>query len=73
MVFRGPCPPGMEACHNNGDPTDNRLCNLRWDTHANNEADKIRHGTYFIRARLKGERNGNSKLTEEEVRLIREC
>jgi hypothetical protein len=43
--FFGPCPPGREACHNNGDHTDNRLSNLRWDTHANNVLDQFRHGT----------------------------
>ncbi len=35
----------MEGCHNNGNPADNRLSNLRWDTPANNCADKRRHGT----------------------------
>lgn len=44
-TFVGPCPPGMEACHNNGDRTDNRLENLRWDTHQANERDKVNHGT----------------------------
>lgn len=38
-TFVGPRPAGMEACHNNGICTDNRLSNLRWDTHAANEAD----------------------------------
>lgn len=45
-AFVGPCPPGMEACHNNGDPTDNRLENLRWDTHSGNMWDQVRHGTH---------------------------
>lgn len=44
-AFLGSCPPGMEACHNNGNPSDNRLSNIRWDTHKNNEDDKRRHGT----------------------------
>jgi hypothetical protein len=33
----------METCHNNGNPADNRLENLRWDTHVANEADKRLH------------------------------
>jgi hypothetical protein len=43
--FVGPCPPGQEACHENGDRSDNRLTNLRWDTPSNNNLDKHRHGT----------------------------
>lgn len=36
-AFEGPCPDGMIACHNgDGDIYDNRRCNLRWDTPANN-------------------------------------
>ena len=45
-TFVGPCPPGQEACHRNGDPSDNRLANLRWDTHAENMRDAVRHGTH---------------------------
>lgn len=41
-TFVGPCPDGMEACHNNGINTDNRLSNLRWDSHAENIRDKKR-------------------------------
>lgn len=44
-TFIGPCPSGHEACHNNGDPTDNRLENLRWGTHSSNMLDQIAHGT----------------------------
>lgn len=43
-AFVGPCPKGMEACHNDGDPTNNLLSNLRWDTHEANVADTKRHG-----------------------------
>lgn len=44
-AFVGPCPDGMLACHNNGDPSDNRLANLRWDTQSENMYDKRKHGT----------------------------
>lgn len=45
QAFVGPCPEGMEACHNNGNPADNRLENLRWDTPSSNALDKVKHGT----------------------------
>lgn len=44
-AFVGSCPEGMEACHYDGDRTNNNLSNLRWDTPINNAADRIRHGT----------------------------
>lgn len=50
-AFVGPCPDGMEGCHNNGDPANNRVENLRWDTHANNMHDVIEHGTSFQAAK----------------------
>lgn len=64
--FVGPCPPGMEACHNDGNPANNALANLRWDTHVANLNDKIVHGTF-----QQGERHGMSKLTDDQVRSIR--
>lgn len=45
--FVSPRPEGMEACHNDGDPNNNRLYNLRWDTPSNNTYDRVRHGTHF--------------------------
>lgn len=45
-AFVGPCPPGMECCHNNGVASDNRLCNLRWDTSSENKYDWVRSGTH---------------------------
>lgn len=65
--FFGPCSEGMECCHCDGVPTNNRLANLRWDTHKNNLADRIKHGTLN-----QGERHGMAKLTEQKVRHIRE-
>ncbi len=45
-AFIGPCPEGMECCHNNGDRTDSRVENLRWDTRSNNALDAVAHGTH---------------------------
>lgn len=44
-AFVGPRPPGMEACHADGNKTNNALSNLRWDTKRANELDAIRLGT----------------------------
>ena len=43
-AFVGPCPPGMECCHNDGNNTNNRAENLRWDTKKSNRQDRIKHG-----------------------------
>lgn len=45
-AFVGPRPEGAEACHGDGDASNNHLDNLRWDTHEANEADKKSHGTH---------------------------
>jgi hypothetical protein len=64
--FVGPCPPGLLACHNDGDRANNDQSNLRWDTQKANADDTLRHGT-----RAMGSRCRASKLTEDEVVEIR--
>lgn len=66
-AFIGPCPDGMEGCHNDGAQAGHHLANLRWDTPKNNHADKRKHGTI-----LTGSRHGRSKLTEAQVKQFRE-
>src|ERR1044072_815428 len=66
MTFIGPRPHGCEVRHLNGNPRDNRVENLAWGTHAQNEADRVRHGNL-----LQGERHGNAKLTSADVWRIR--
>lgn len=42
-TFVGPKPDGMEGCHYpDSDKSNNRLDNLRWDTHGENAKDKYR-------------------------------
>jgi hypothetical protein len=68
-VFIGPCPPGKEVCHNDGNGCNNSVPNLRYGTKAENQADKNLHGT-----NLWGERNHAAKLTDrqaEEIRRLR--
>lgn len=61
-TFIGPCPPGKEACHFDDDGTNNRLRNLRWDTHESNMRDRDRNGKTAI-----GSRAGRTNLTEPEI------
>lgn len=67
-AFVGPCPDGHEACHENGDKSDNRLANLRWDTRKANQHDRRRHGTH-----MEGEAHPMAKLGPTEVMRIREA
>lgn len=68
-TFVGPCPRGMECCHNDGVRTNNNLSNLRWDTRKANSQDATKHGTATIFR--KGENNQKSKLNNLQVRIIK--
>lgn len=65
-AFVGDRPVGLEARHLDGDPTNDHLSNLKWGTQAENYDDRRRHGTAND-----GERHGNAKLTNAQVREIR--
>jgi len=67
LAFRGPCPEGMEARHLNGNPHDNRLCNLEYGTKKENAQDKHLHGTM-----PKGESHWRTTLTAQQVNEIRQ-
>jgi HNH endonuclease/NUMOD4 motif-containing protein len=67
-AFRGPCPPGLEGCHNNGDARDCKLDNLRWDTRKANAADCTAHGRRRVKC---GEQHYHAKLNANKVHTIR--
>jgi hypothetical protein len=68
-AFRGPRPSRKHVVgHRDGNPRNNNLSNLGWITYKQNELDKLRHGTKMI-----GARNHASKLSDVEVRQIREA
>ena len=71
-TFVGPRPDGMEACHRNGDPTDNRVENLYWGTRSDNVRDMYRHGTWAkTRPTNTGSSHHSTHLTESDVLDIR--
>ncbi len=66
-AFLGACPSGMECCHLNGDPSDNRVSNLRWGTRKENKRQGV-----FLGESPRGSKNGNAKLNPDKVREIRD-
>jgi hypothetical protein len=42
LAFKGEPPRGHESCHNDNDPANNRLNNLRYGTRSSNIADRQR-------------------------------
>lgn len=66
LAWVGEPPTAMQACHNDGNRSNNHLDNLRWDTPKNNHADKKRHGTQPL-----GQDHHNAKLTNATVLAIR--
>jgi hypothetical protein len=65
-AFVGPRPTEThEGCHNDGNPRNCRIDNLRWDTPKGNQADKVAHGTS-----LRGKSTAR-RLTPEIVHEIR--
>jgi hypothetical protein len=67
LTFVGPRPEGAVCRHLNGDPTDNRIVNLRWGTRLENAADAGMHGVL-----RRGESSATSKLKEADIPRIRE-
>jgi hypothetical protein len=64
-AFVGPCPVGFECLHIDGNPTNNRLDNLRWGTRLENRADMRVHAQLYRR------RQGSTWLSEETIRAIK--
>lgn len=72
--FVGPRIGNLEGCHSDGNRTNNRVDNLRWDTVKANHIDSVNHGTHHAPPPNKahGEKNGSSRFTESDIRRIRE-
>lgn len=74
-TFLGPCPFGFEVCHNNGDAADNRIENLRYDSHAANisEAPHVKipdNQVPLIRQRVKAGESSEAIAVEFSVSTI---
>jgi hypothetical protein len=57
-----------EINHLDGNKSNNHVSNLIWST----QIDNIKHRDNVLNKRPKGEKNGNCKLTEEQVKWIRQ-
>jgi hypothetical protein len=66
-TFVGPCPPGWQCRHLDGNRRNARLSNLKWGTPAENLADKRRHFSDSPLLRMRA-----TKLSPEEIQRIRD-
>lgn len=66
-TFWGPCPPGMECCHGDDDPTHNHFDNLKWGTPLENARQKVERDR-----NVRGTRHWKAKLTPELIPQILE-
>ncbi|WP_145201354.1 NUMOD4 domain-containing protein [Sphingobium sp. B2] len=60
---------GAQACHNDGDPENCALSNLRWGTGVDNQHDRIRHGTDIRGADVFGAKLDDDRVTQIRRRL----
>lgn len=67
-AFLGPCPAGLEICHDDGTRDNNADTNLYYGTRSVNALDRHRHGTMN---QAFGEAHSFHKLTESDVLWIR--
>lgn len=56
-----------DVAHNDGNPRNNSVVNLRWTTHRDNQLDMRKHGTM-----QDGEKCTTRKITEQEAKEIRD-
>lgn len=67
----GPIPEGLSVCHRCDNPPCVNPSHLWLGTALDNARDKVQKGR-MRRGDSRGERNGHAKLTEDQVRVIRQ-
>ncbi|MGQ9348967.1 NUMOD4 domain-containing protein [Mycolicibacterium gilvum] len=77
-AFVGPRPEGLNCCHNDGNPANNHVSNLRWDTQSSNLLDAVKHGTHTLASKthcIRGHEftEQNTRVSVEGWRSCREC
>lgn len=78
-AFVGSCPEGMECCHWDDDPGNNRLDNLRWGTRSENMLDRTRNGvdnngTKYVTSCAQGhDFNESNTIYRDGHRACRTC
>lgn len=71
LAFLGPPPsPSHQVAHGDGNSRNNTLANLRWATSAENNADKIQHGTDYRGDRKMRGKHPFTKITVADVESI---
>lgn len=63
LAFHGERPPGLYACHIDGNPENNTPSNVYWGTPKQNQADRSKHGT--------SNSGVGRKLTADKVREVK--
>lgn len=69
-AFLGPRPDGLVVCHNDGNPQNNTISNLRYDTHTGNVSDAIRHGTQARGCRQHLAKLDDATVAEARLRFV---
>jgi hypothetical protein len=67
LAFLGKKEQGQMICHNDGNGQNNRVDNLRFDTHQANMSDMVKHGKS-----ARGSKNWHAIATSDQVLQVRE-